>query len=174
MSTGSNSDNLLRAATTLEVQADLLKETRDLLGIERIRGDANAETRKALEARAGELDREILALKSKLVEQRSHTDQIVAEMERRQSEFLSRAEAAEARLAAIEAAPPAIPFGSIAVPLSSLRVAKAQFESLAAAFEKSGNIVSQVRCEASASHLDRVMADSGAADDTEDRSQNAA
>jgi vacuolar-type H+-ATPase subunit I/STV1 len=174
MSTGSNSENLLRAATTLEAQADLLKETRELLGIERIRGDANAETRKALEARAGELDREILALKSKLVEQRSHTDQIVAEMERRQSEFLSRAEAAEARLAAIEAAPPAIPSGSIAVPLSSLRVAKAQFESLAAAFEKSGNIVSQVRCEASASHLDRVMADSGAADDTEDRSQNAA
>jgi vacuolar-type H+-ATPase subunit I/STV1 len=174
MSTGSNSENLLRAATTLEAQADLLKETRDLLGVERIRGDANAETRKALEARAGELDREILALKSKLVEQRSHTDQIVAEMERRQSEFLSRAEAAEARLAAIEAAPPAIPSGSIAVPLSSLRVAKAQFESLAAAFEKSGNIVSQVRCEASASHLDRVMADSGAADDTEDRSQNAA
>jgi hypothetical protein len=174
MSTGSNSENLLRAATTLEAQADLLKETRDLLGIERIRGDANAETRKALEASNVELEREILALKSKLVEQRSHTDQIVAEMERRQSEFLSRAEAAEARLAAIEAAPPAIPFGSIAVPLSSLRVAKAQFESLAAAFEKSGNIVSQVRCEASASHLDCVMADSGAADDTEDRSQNAA
>jgi hypothetical protein len=174
MSTGSNSENLLRAATTLEAQAGLLKETRDLLGVERIRGDANAEARKALEAGAGELDREILALKSKLVEQRSHTDQIVAEMERRQSEFLSRAEAAEARLAAIEAAPPAIPSGSIAVPLSSLRVAKAQFESLAAAFEKSGNIVSQVRCEASASHLDRVMADSGAADDTEDRSQNAA
>jgi hypothetical protein len=174
MSTGSNSENLLRAATTLEAQADLLKETRDLLGVERIRGDANAETRKALEARAGERDREILALKSKLVEQRSHTDQIVAEMERRQSEFLSRAEAAEARLAANEAAPPAIPSGSIAVPLSSLRVAKAQFESLAAAFEKSGNIVSQVRCEASALHLDRVMADSGASDDTEDRSQNAA
>jgi vacuolar-type H+-ATPase subunit I/STV1 len=174
MSTGSNSENLLRAATTLEAQADLLKETRELLGIERIRGDANAETRKALEASNVELEREILALKSKLVEQRSHTDQIVAEMERRQSEFLSRAEAAEARLAAIEAAPPAIPFGSIAVPLSSLRVAKAQFESLAAAFEKSGNIVSQVRCEASALHLDRVMADSGASDDTEDRSQNAA
>jgi hypothetical protein len=53
-------------------------------------------------------------------------------------------------------------------------VAKAQFESFAAAFEKSGNIVSQVRCEASASHLERVMADSGASEDTEDRSQNAA
>jgi uncharacterized coiled-coil protein SlyX len=174
MSTGSNSDNLLRAATTLEAQADLLKETRELLGVERIRGDANAETRKTLEARIGELEREILALKSKLAEQQSHADQIVAEMERRQGEFLRRAQEAEARATAIEAAPPAIPLGSIAVPLSTLRVAKAQFESLAAAFEKSGNIVSQVRCEASASHLDRVMADSGAAEDAEDRSQHAA
>jgi hypothetical protein len=174
MSSGSNSDNLLRAATTLEAQAELLKETRELLGVERIRGDANAETRKTLEARIGELGREILALKSKLAEQQSHANQIVVEMERRQGEFLSRAEAAEAELAAIKAAPPAIPFGSIAVPLSTLRVAKAQFESLAAAFEKSGNIVSQVRCEASASHLDRVMADSDEADGAEDRSQHAA
>jgi uncharacterized coiled-coil protein SlyX len=174
MSTGSNSDNLLRAATTLEAQADLLKETRELLGVERIRGDANAETRKTLEARIGELEREILTLKSRLAEQQSHADQIVAEMERRQGEFLRRAEEAEARATAIEEAPPGIPLGSIAVPLSTLRVAKAQFESLAAAFEKSGNIVSQVRCEASASHLDRVMADSGAAEDAEDRSQHAA
>ena len=174
MSTGSNSDNLLRAATALEVQADLLKETRDLLEVERIRGDANVETCKALEARIGEFEHETLALKSKLAEQQSHSDQIVAEMERRQGEFLRRAEEAEARLAAIEAAPPAIPFGCIAVPLSSLRLAKAQFESLAAAFEKSGNIVSQVRCEASASHLDRVIVDSGVADGAEGRSEQAA
>jgi hypothetical protein len=164
MSTGSNSENLLRAATTLEAQADLLKETRELLGAERIRGDANVETRKALETHNGELEREIFALKSKLVEQQSRADQIVAEMERRQSEFLARAEEAEARLAAIEAAPPAIAFGCIAVPLSTLRIAKAQFESLAAAFEKSGNIVSQGMCAASASHLERVVKDSGAAD----------
>lgn len=87
---------------------------------------------------------------------------------------LGVAEAAETRLAAIEAAPPSIPFGSIAVPLSTLRVAKAQFELLAAAFEKSGNIASQVRCEASASHLDRVILDPGVADETEGRSRNAA
>ena len=174
MSTGSNSDNLLRAATTLEAQADLLKETRDLLEVERIRGNANAETRKSLEARIGELEHETLALKSKLAEQQSRADQIVAEMERRQDEFLRRAEEAEARLAAIEAAPPAIPFGCIAVPLSTMQVSKAQFESLAAAFEKSGNIVSQVRCEASASHLDRVIVDSGVADGAEGRSEQAA
>src|SRR5271155_4332407 len=82
MSTGSNSDNLLRAATTLEAQAGFLKETRELLGIERIRGDTNAERRKALEARLGELECEILALKSKLAEQQSHSDRIVAELER--------------------------------------------------------------------------------------------
>ena len=174
MSTGSNSDNLLRAATTLEAQADLLKETRELLGVERIRGDANVETRKALETRINEFEHEILALKSKLAEQQSHSDQIVAELERRQGEFLLRAEEAEARLAAIEAAPPAIPLVAIAVPPSTLRVAKAQFESLAAAFEKSGNIVSQVRCEASASHLERVIVDSGVADGAEGRSEQAA
>jgi hypothetical protein len=174
MSTGGNSDNLLRAAEALEAHAGLLKETRELLGIERIRGDANVETRKTLEARIGELEREILALKSGIAEQQSQADGIIAEMERRQGEFLQRAEDAEARLRTIEEAPPAIPFGSIAVPLATLRLAKAQFESLARAFEKSGNIVSQVMCEASASYLERVIVDSGAVDDADDRSQHVA
>jgi len=174
MSSGSNSENLLRAAETLEGHADLLKETTELLGAERTRGDANAEARKALEARIGAFEHEILALKSKLAEQQSHTDGIVAEMERRQNELSRRAEEAEAHLAAIQQMPPAIAFGSIAVPLSTLRLAKAQFESLAHAFAKSGNIVSQVMCEASASNLDRAILDAGVADDAEDRSQHAA
>jgi hypothetical protein len=174
MSTGSNSDNLLRAAEALEAYAGLLKETRELLGVERIRGDANVETRKTLEARIGELEREILALKSGLAAQQSQADGIIAEMERRQGEFLQRAEDAEARLRTIEEAPPAIPVCSIAVPLAALRLAKAQFESLADAFEKSGNIVSQVMCRASASYLERVIVDSGAADNADDRSQHAA
>jgi hypothetical protein len=174
MSTGSNSDNLLRAAGLLETQSNLLKQAKELLQAERIRGDADAEARKALEGRIGELEHEILALQSRLAEQQSRADEIVAEMERRQGEFLQRAEEAEAHLAAIREAPPEIPAGSVAVPLSTLRVARAQFESLAAAFEKSGNIVSQVMCEASASTLDRIIADSGAAGDAEDRSQHAA
>ncbi|MGA2054844.1 MAG: hypothetical protein ABSG88_06005 [Bradyrhizobium sp.] len=174
MSNGSNSDNLLRAARMLEAHIDLLKQSRELLGIERARGDASAEARKALEARIGAFEHEILALKSRLAEQQSRNEGIVAEMERRLAEFLQRAEEAEAHLAALQEMPPAIAFGSIAVPLSALRVAKAQFESLAAAFEKSGNIVSQVMCEASASNLERIIQDSGVADDTEDRSQHAA
>jgi len=95
-------------------------------------------------------------------------------MERQQSEFLQRAEEAETRLAAIQDMPPAMGLGAIAVPLSTLKVAKAQFEALAQAFERSGNIVSQAMCEASASSLDRAILDAGAADETEDRSRHAA
>jgi len=173
MSTGSNSDNLLRAARMLEAHVDLLSETRELLQVERIRGDASAEIRNALEARIGESENEILALKAELARQQSNASEMIAEMESRQSEFLQRAEQAETRLAAVQDALPAIPFGSIAIPLSTLRVAKAQFESLARAFEKSGNIVSQVRCEASASSLDRAILDAGV-EESEDRSQHAA
>jgi vacuolar-type H+-ATPase subunit I/STV1 len=174
MSNGSNSDNLLRAAKMLEAHIALLRETQDMLQVERIRGDASVEARQALEARIGEFEQEILALKSGLAEQHSRNEIIVAEMERRLAEFLHRAEEAEALLAAAVEAPPAMPFGCIAVPLAALRIAKTQFEALAAAFEKSGNIVSQAMCEASASSLERVILDAGVADDADDRSQNAA
>jgi hypothetical protein len=173
MSTGSNSDNLLRAARMLETHADLLKETTELLQLERIKGDAGAEMRKTLEARIDETEDEILALQAELSRQQSSANETIVEMERRQGELLQRAEQAEAALAAVQDVPPAIPVGSIAIELSTLRVAKAQFESLAQAFEKSGNIVSQVMCEASASSLDRVIRDSGAAE-SGDRSQHAA
>jgi hypothetical protein len=137
MSTGSNSDNLLRAARSLETHSGLLKEAMDRLKAERIRADADARTRTALEARAGELEHEALGLTSRLSEQQARA-------------------------------------GSVAMPLSILLVAKAQFEQLAAAFEKSGNIVSQVMCEASASTLDRVIRDADAADGAKDRAQDAA
>jgi hypothetical protein len=45
----------------------------------------------------------------------------------------------------------------VLVPVSILRLAASQFESLAGAFEKSGNVVSQAMCEASASTLHRVF-----------------
>ena len=173
MSTGSNSDNLLRAARMLETHADLLKETTELLQLERIKGDAGAEMRKTLEARIDETEDEILALQAELSRQQSSANEMIVEMERRQGHLLQRAEQAEAALAAVQDVPPAIPVGSIAVELSTLRVAKAQFESLAQAFEKSGNIVSQVMCEASASSLDRAILDAGATE-SEDRSKNAA
>ena len=174
MSNGANSQNLLCAARMLQAHIDLLNETRELLETERTRNDASAKIRTALEARAGSFEIEIVTLKSRLAELQSHSELMFAEMEQRQSEFLQRAEEAEARLAALQELPPAIASGSIAVPLSTLRVAQAQFEALARAFEKSGNIVSQVMCEASASSLDRAILDAGAAGQAEDRAQNAA
>jgi hypothetical protein len=45
----------------------------------------------------------------------------------------------------------------VVAPVSILRLAASQFESLAAAFEKSGNVVSRAMCEASASTLARVF-----------------
>ena len=175
MSNGSNSDNLLRAARLLQAHIDLLKQTNELLRLERSRAEASAEARQTLEARGSAFEREILTLKSTLAEQQSRGRDIIAEMERRLAEFLQRAELAEAALAAAQAAPPATAFGCVAVPLSALQVAKAQFESLAQAFEKSGNIVSQVMCEASASSLDRVMLDAGVTgEDTDNRAQHAA
>ena len=174
MSNGSNAENLVRAAKMLEAHIYRLKETEELLRVERTGADANAGVRRALEERIGALEREILAQKSGLAQQQSHSELTVAEMERRLAEFMQRAEEAEARLAAFEERAPAVAFGSIAVPLSTLQVAKAQFESLAQAFEKSGNIVSQVRCEASASSLDHAILAAGGADAAEDRAQHAA
>jgi TolA-binding protein len=173
MSNGSNSENLLSAARMLEAHIDRLRETTELLEAMRIRADASG-LAKELEARIGTFEDEVAALKSRLAAQQRQGGRIVAEMERRLAEFLQRAEEAESRLAAIAALPPAIALGSIAVPLSILRTAKAQFEALAGAFEKSGNIVSQVMCEASASSLDRAMLDAGAGDDEVDRPQHAA
>ena len=46
----------------------------------------------------------------------------------------------------------------IVAPVSILRLAASQFESLAAAFEKSGNVISRAMCEASAFTLARVLA----------------
>ena len=47
----------------------------------------------------------------------------------------------------------------VLAPASILRLAASQFESLAAAFEKSGNVVSRAMCEASATTLARVFED---------------
>jgi hypothetical protein len=47
--------------------------------------------------------------------------------------------------------------GHVQVPISILLLAASQFQALARAFEKSGNVVSQAMCSASASTLERVL-----------------
>lgn len=98
MSTGSNSENLLRAAQLLE---------------------ANIK-------RADDAEQQLLNERSKSAD-------------------------LEAQLAALSRD------DHVHVPVAVIRLAASQFESLAAAFEKSGNVVSQAMCSASASTLDRAL-----------------
>ena len=175
MSTGSNSENLLRAARLLEAYVGLARESSELLRVERIRGDTISELRKTLEAKIAGLEAEVADLKSQLSEQRLKLNQATIEAERNQNDLLHRAEEAEAALAALQSEVARTTPGDthVLVPAATLRSAKAQFESLAHAFEKSGNIVSQVRCEASATNLERAIVDAGAGG-SEDRSKHAA
>lgn len=175
MSSGANSDNLLHAARLLETHVDLVRESNELLQVERVRNDANSELHKTLEDRIVGLESEIVALKSQLSQQQVKLSEAIMDTERQQGELLQRAEEAEARLAAIQDNP-ALAVSSdthVLVPIAALRLAEAQFVSLARAFEKSGNIVSQVMCEASASTLDRTILDAGAPPSA-DRSKHAA
>ena len=98
MSTGSNSENLLRAAQLLEANINRANEAEQQLLKER--------------SRCADLEAQLAAL--------SRDDHVHA-------------------------------------PIAVLRLAASQFESLAAAFEKSGNVVSQAMCSASASTLDRAL-----------------
>ena len=164
MSSGANSDSLLHAARLLETHVDMVRESNELLQVERVRNDANSELRKTLEDRIGGLESEIIALKSQLSQQQVKLSEAVMDAERQRGDLLQRAEEAEARLAAIQNNP-ALAVSSdshVLVPIAALRLAGAQFVSLARAFEKSGKIVSQVMCEASASNLDRTILDAGA------------
>ena len=174
MSTGANSDNLLRAAR-LRNPGRHGQESNELLQVERARGDASSELRKALEDRIAGFESELAALNSQLSQQQAKLGETIADAEARQAALLQRAEEAEARLAAIQANP-ALAISSdthVLVPITALRLAEAQFVSLALAFERSGNIVSQVMCEASASNLDRTILDAGAPPSA-DRSKYAA
>jgi hypothetical protein len=98
MSTGSNADNLLRAAQLLEANVNRANDAEQQLLIERLKCAS-------LEAQLAALTRDDHAY----------------------------------------------------VPVSILRLAATQFESLAAEFEKSGNVVSRVMCSASASTLERAF-----------------
>jgi hypothetical protein len=98
MSTGSNADNLLRAAHLLEANVNRANDAEEQLRQER--------------SNCADLEAQLTAL--------SRDDHVQ-------------------------------------VPVLILRLAASQFESLALTFEKSGSVVSQAMCAASASTLDRVL-----------------
>jgi mRNA-degrading endonuclease toxin of MazEF toxin-antitoxin module len=176
MSTGTNADNLLRAAKLLESQVDLARKSTEQLRAEQVRSKDSLELCKLLEDKIAMLEGEILDLTASLNQRQSEfSDALIAAANERDQQT-SRAEQAEARLAAIEASLSRNAARSethIVVPITTLRLAEAQFKSLARAFEQSGNIVSQVMCEASASALDRAALEAEAPVST-DRPKHAA
>jgi predicted RNase H-like nuclease (RuvC/YqgF family) len=165
MSNGTNADNLLRAAKLLESQVDLARKSSEQLRAEQARSQDSLELCKLLEDKIAMLESEILDLTTSLTnKQREFSDALIAAANERDRQA-SRAEQAEARLATIEASLSRNAARSethIVVPIATLRLAEAQFMSLARAFEQSGNIVSQVMCEASASALDRAALEADA------------
>ncbi|HWX06305.1 MAG TPA: hypothetical protein VN065_10785 [Bradyrhizobium sp.] len=165
MSNGTNADNLLSAAKLLESQVDLARKSSEQLRAEQARSQDSLELCKLLEDKIAMLESEILDLTTSLAnKQREFSDALIAAANERDRQA-SRAEQAEARLATIEASLSRNAARSethIVVPIATLRLAEAQFMSLARAFEQSGNIVSQVMCEASASALDRAALEADA------------
>ena len=165
MSNGTNADNLLSAAKLLESQVDLARKSSEQLRAEQARSQDSLELCKLLEDKIAMLESEILDLTTSLTnKQREFSDALIAAANERDRQA-SRAEQAEARLTTIEASLSRNAARSethIVVPIATLRLAEAQFMSLARAFEQSGNIVSQVMCEASASALDRAALEADA------------
>ncbi len=175
MASGNTSENLLRAARVLETNAEMVKQTSELLRVERVRGGANSELRKALEDRIAGLENRIITLQTQLSESQAKLNEQNLEAETKLGELLRRAEEAEAKLSLTQQAlaAKASDDSHILVPVTTLRLARAQFESLASSFEKAGNIISQTMCEASASSLDRAIIDGGAPE-SDNRSRHAA
>ena len=89
------------------------------------------------------------------VKRASEAEDLLREERSNRSRLESGIADLKAQLAAIESG---LSEGThVLAPASILRLAASQFESLAAAFEKSGNVVSRAMCEASASTLARVF-----------------
>src|SRR6202790_3657002 len=103
MSTGTNADNLLRAAKLLESQVDLARKSTEQLRAEQVRSKDSLELCKLLEDKIAMLEGEILDLTASLNQRQSEfSDALIAAANERDQQT-SRAEQAEARLGALEA-----------------------------------------------------------------------
>jgi hypothetical protein len=160
MSIGSNADHLLRAAQLLEINSKRARDAEHLLQEECSKSATHLAYSKLLEANCDVFENEIAALQSEIAQLHATFNEALIDAARENADGLSRAEQAELELSALRSAPPreaAVGADHVLVPLSLLRLAQAQFNALARDFQKSGNIVSQVMCEASASTLNRIV-----------------
>jgi hypothetical protein len=159
VSKGTNADNLRRAAEFLEAHVKMSRESRELLRIQRNQNDTNVKLCKSLGYIVARLENETIELKSELARRKFGLNQAIRELEQERDQLASRAEQAEARSAAVQSRDAVLGDTHVIVPISALRLAESQFMSFARAFEKSGNVVSQAMCEASATALDQVLLD---------------
>jgi hypothetical protein len=160
MSIGSNADNLLRAAQLLEINSKRAQDAEQLLREECNKSATHLAFSNLLEANCDAFESEIAGLKSEVAQLHATFNEALIDAARENADLLRRAEQAEFELSAIRSEPSrdvAVGADHVLVPLSLLRLASAQFNALAREFQKSGNIVSQVMCEASASTLNRIV-----------------
>jgi hypothetical protein len=160
MSIGSNAENLLRAAQLLEINVKRATEAEQLLREECNRSATYLAFSRLLEANCDVFENEIAGLKSEIAQLHATFNEAITDAARENADLLRRAEQAETELAAIPTEPlrdADLSDDHVTVPLSLLRLAAAQFNALAREFQKSGHIVSQVMCEASASTLNRIV-----------------
>ena len=157
MSIGSNAENLLRAAQLLEINSTRASEAEQLLGEECHKSATYLAFSRLLEANCGVFENEIASLKSEIAQLHATFNEAITDAARENADLLRRAEQAETELAAVATESLRDAVDHVTVPLSLLRLAAAQFNGLAREFQKSGQIVSQVMCEASASTLNRIV-----------------
>jgi hypothetical protein len=151
MSIGSNAANLLRAAQLLEINSEQAREAEHLLQEECHRSATHLAFSRLLQANCDIFENEIAGLKSEIAQLHATFNEAITDAARENADLLHRAEQAETELAA------AVCNDHVTAPLSVLRLAAAQFNALAREFQKSGNLVSQVMCEASASTLSCIV-----------------
>jgi DNA repair exonuclease SbcCD ATPase subunit len=160
MSIGSNADHLLRAAQLLEISSKRARDAEALLREQCNKSATQLAFSNLLEANCDVFENEIAGLKSEIAQLHATFNEALIDAARENADVLLRAEQAETELAAIQSElsrDVAVGDDHVLAPLSLLRLAQAQFNALARDFQKSGNIVSQVMCEASASTLNRIV-----------------
>jgi len=160
MSIGSNADNLLRAAQLLDINSKRARDAEQLLREDCNKSATHLAFSNLLEANCDVFENEIDGLQSEIAQLHATFNEALVDAARENADVLRRAEQAETELSVLRSAPSrdvAVGADHVLVPLSLLRLASAQFNALARDFQKSGNIVSQVMCEASASTLNRIV-----------------
>jgi hypothetical protein len=160
MSIGSNADHLLRAAQLLEISSKRARDAEVLLREQCNKNATQLAFSNLLEANCDVFENEIASLKSEIAQLHARFNEALIDAARENADVLLRAEQAETELAAIQSEwsrDVAVGDDDVLAPLSLLRLAQAQFNALARDFQKAGNIVSQVMCEASASTLNRIV-----------------